>query len=218
MVREWLPDPPARVLELGCGPLGGLVPMLLGAGYEAIGVDPAAPEGEEFRRVEFERLEPVGPLDAVVASASLHHVADPASVLDGVARVLEPTGRVIVVEWDWQAFDRSTAEWCFRRLGPDPGEGEHEHQHDDWLRRHRDEWRASRAPWHEYLAAWAARERIHPAGTLLRLLDERFRRERLETGPYFFADLPGTTQAEERAAIDAGEIRATRIDVVARPR
>jgi hypothetical protein len=33
-------------------------------------------------------------------------------------------------------------------------------------------------------------------------------------GPYFFPDLAGTSDADERAAIDAGRIRATRIDYV----
>ena len=33
-------------------------------------------------------------------------------------------------------------------------------------------------------------------------------------GPYFFADLAGTSDADERAAVDAGRIRATRIDYV----
>jgi 2-polyprenyl-3-methyl-5-hydroxy-6-metoxy-1,4-benzoquinol methylase len=39
-----LPAPPARVLEIGCGPLGGFVPMLRASGYDATGVDPRAPE------------------------------------------------------------------------------------------------------------------------------------------------------------------------------
>jgi hypothetical protein len=34
-VRGQLPPPPARVIELGCGSLGGHVPALLRAGYDA---------------------------------------------------------------------------------------------------------------------------------------------------------------------------------------
>ena len=44
-VRGWLPDAPARVVEIGCGPLGGFVPRLEQAGYEATGIDPKAPPG-----------------------------------------------------------------------------------------------------------------------------------------------------------------------------
>ena len=210
VVREWLPAAPARVLEIGCGPLGGFLPWLRSRGYAAIGVDPEAPEGDDFRRVEFERLDLDGGVDAVIASASLHHVADPAEVVDRIAGILAPGARVIVIEWDWEAFDERTAEWCFARLD---GDGEH-----DWLRHHRDRWVASELPWSEYLAGWARDERIHPAAELLPLLDERFRREHLAAGPYLFADLAGTSEEDETAAIAAGEIRATRVDFVGRAR
>lgn len=210
VVREWLPSPPARVVEIGCGALGGFVPMLRSAGYEAIGVDPEAPGGEDFRRVEFERLELEGAVDAVIASASLHHVEDPAEVIGRIDEILAPGARVIVIEWDWKAFDEQTAEWCFARLERD---GEH-----DWLRHHRDRWVASGLPWSDYLANWAREERIHPAAELLRLLDERFHREHLALGPYFFADLAETSEKDEVAAIAAGELRAGRVDFVGRRR
>ena len=70
-VRSWLPASPARVVEIGCGPLGGFVPMLRAAGYNAAGVDPQAPEGGGYCRVEFERYEQPGPADAVVACTDL---------------------------------------------------------------------------------------------------------------------------------------------------
>ena len=49
VVRGRLPAPPARVVEIGCGPLGGFVPMLGASGYEAVGVDPVAPDGKDFK-------------------------------------------------------------------------------------------------------------------------------------------------------------------------
>jgi SAM-dependent methyltransferase len=207
-VREWLPPAPARVVELGCGSLGGVVPMLRAAGYDAIGVDPAAPDGDEYRRLPFERLEPVDEIDALVAVTSLHHVEDPVEVLDRVVRMLAPAGLAIVVEWDWHALDGRTADWAFDRLGPDGDEG--------WLRGHRERWAASGLPWEDYLAAWAAEHGIHEAGELLRLLDERFERELLATGPYVFSGLPHTTEDDERDAIARDEISPTRVDLVAR--
>jgi SAM-dependent methyltransferase len=208
LVRPHLPAPPAEVVEIGCGGLGGFVPMLRAGGYEAVGVDPEAPEGAEYRRAEFERVEPFCDLDAVVASTSLHHVDDPAEVLDRVASFLTPGGTVVVVEWASEEFDEPTAEWCFRRLGPDEEPG--------WLHRRRDEWKASAKPWNEYLREWAQREGVHSSATLLRLLDERFDRQELARGPYFFADLAATTPEDEQAAIDTGQIRATRVDYVGR--
>jgi SAM-dependent methyltransferase len=178
---------------------------MLGAdGYDAIGVDPQAPEGAHYRRVEFERAELLHPLDAVVASTSLHHVADPAEVVDRIAAALAPGGALVVLEWAWERFDGATADWCFARLAADDDEG--------WLHRRRDEWLASRQEWPVYLRGWAEEEGIHRGGELVELLDERLERRRLADGPYVFADLRGVTADDEQAAIDAGEIQATRIE------
>jgi hypothetical protein len=53
-VLAQLPSVPATVVEIGCGPLGGFVPALLDDGYEAVGVDPEAPEAPAYHRIEFE--------------------------------------------------------------------------------------------------------------------------------------------------------------------
>jgi hypothetical protein len=71
-------------------------------------------------------------------------------------------------------------------------------------------------PWDDYLAAWAAEHGIHEAAELLWLLDERFEREHLATGPYVFSGLSDTTEEDERDAIARDEISATRVDLVAR--
>jgi len=39
------------VVDIGCGPLGGFVPMLRAKGYDAVGIDPRAPEEPHYRRV-----------------------------------------------------------------------------------------------------------------------------------------------------------------------
>ncbi len=202
VVHGFLPQPPARVVEIGCGSIGGFVPMLSSSGYEAVGVDPKAPEGASYRRVEFENAEPFARVDAIVASTSLHHVADPADVLDRVVRALAPSGRIVVIEWDREAFDEPTAEWSFARLGSEPG----------WLHRLRDGWTDSGKTWGDYLEDWAEEEGIHAGATLIGLLDERFTREHLAQGPYLFPDLTGTTEEDEQEAIESGAIRATRID------
>jgi SAM-dependent methyltransferase len=206
VVRGRLPAPPARVVDIGCGPLGGFVPMLRANGYDAVGIDPRAPEQPHYRRVEFERAELPPQVDAVIASASLHHVADPAEVIDRITSTLTSRGTVVIVEWAWEKFDEQTAAWCFERLGPDDGAG--------WLRRRRDEWLASGREWPSYLRHWAERDGLHPSELLLRLLDERFERQLLTHGPYFFPDLVDTSEADEQTAIDAALIQPTRIDYV----
>jgi SAM-dependent methyltransferase len=210
-VRAWLPAPSAVVVEIGCGPLGGFVPMLRSAGYEAIGVDPEAPDGPWYRQVEFERYEVPKPAQAVVACTSLHHVADVGEMLALAEAALPAGGTLVVVEWARERFDEATARWCFERLPPavgDPG----------WLRQRCDEWRASGVSWDSYCRAWAEVEGLHAGQEIVRELDARFDRQLLAYGPYFFADLADVSEDEEQAAIDAGEILANRISYVCRRR
>jgi len=202
-VRAWLPAPPAVVVELGCGSRGGFVPALEADGYDALGVDPQAPDGASYRRIQFERSELPDDADAIVASLSLHHVADPAAVLDRIAGALRPGGSLVVVEWDWERFDEASARWCFERL---------DHEEEGWLHRTRDRWLASGLPWGTYLPGMAAEHGLHSARTLIDRLDERFERRRLERGAYFFAELAQTSEADELEAIAAGQINALRID------
>src|SRR5215213_6397674 len=75
-VLRYLPPSPARVLEIGCGPVGELTYAIAAAGYEIVAVDPVAPEGPFFRRIPFEDFTEPGPFDAVVASLSMHHIGD----------------------------------------------------------------------------------------------------------------------------------------------
>jgi SAM-dependent methyltransferase len=212
-VRDHLPAPPARVLEIGCGRLGGFVPGARAVGYAAEGVDPQAPTERGYHRIEFEDYQPAQPVDAVVACTSLHHVGDLDRVLDGIGAVLSRGGVLIVVEWARERFDEATARWCFARLGATGDDSE-----EGWLHRHRDEWAASGLPWPRYLASSAAGARLHTGERILGALDTRFRRSTYAGGPYFFPDLADTTEADEQAAIDSGEIRANSIRYVGRPR
>jgi SAM-dependent methyltransferase len=207
-IRAHLPAPPATIVELGCGRHGGFVPRLLDSGYAAIGIDPAAPDGDAYRQLEFERSNLPSPLEAVIACTSLHHVADPGQVLDKVANALAQSGLMVVVEWDWESFDEATARWCFERLGPPENEG--------WLRRRHDDWSGSGQRWEDYLRDWAGREGVHSGQGLLRELDRRFERVVCERGPYLFPDLSDISEEQELAAIEAEEIQATRIDYVGR--
>jgi SAM-dependent methyltransferase len=208
-VRGSLPAAPARVVEVGCGPLGGFVPMMEAVGYQAIGVDPEAPPGPSYRQVEFERYGTAGQLDAIVACTSLHHVADLAGVLDLVAGVLVPGGRAVIVEWARERFDEATARWCFARLpGPDHDPG--------WLHQRQAEWHESGQPWDACLRSWVHAEGLHAGQDILEELDARFDCRAVAYGPYFFADLAGTSDADEQAAIDSGLIQANRIQYAGR--
>jgi SAM-dependent methyltransferase len=209
-VRVQLPPAPAAVAEIGCGPLGGFVPALRSAGYEAVGIDPEAPEGAWYRQVAFEDYE-TGPVAAIIACTSLHHVADLGGVLDRVQAALAPGSVAVVVEWAWERFDEATARWCEDRLplpGPDAG----------WLSRQCSEWHQSGRPWPEYIRSWAESENLHEGRVILRELEARFDSGPPGYGPYYFADLAGVSEADEQAAIDEGLIEPGRIQYAGRRR
>ena len=197
-VRPRLPRPPARVIEIGCGSRGGLVPELRRAGYDADGVDPEAPGGPGYHRMVFERYEPRRPVDAIVACHSLHHVTDLGEVVDRAVDALVPGGALIVLEFAWERFDEATVRWCLAHLGPPDAE-------PGWLHRIGAEWAAGES-WEAYRRSWVTREGMHPGHEILAALDQRF-------VPRFSGDAPYLVGAgaEEQAAIDAGHIRATGI-------
>jgi SAM-dependent methyltransferase len=211
LVRARLPAAPARVVEIGCGPLGGFVPMLRSCGYQAAGVDPEAPPEPEYARTEFERYDLPESADAIVACTSLHHVAGLGHVLDQVQAGLVPGGLLVVVEWARELFDEATARWCFARL-PRPG-GDH-----DWLNRMQADWRDSGQAWDACLQSWAQAERLHKGQDILRALDARFDSGPVTYGPYYFPELDGVTEADEQAAINRGQIQANRIQYTGRRR
>ena len=207
-VQSHLPPPPARAVDLGCGPLGGFVPALLEAGYDAGGVDPAAPEGSAYHRLPFEEYTATAPVNVVVACTSLHHVGDLDAVAERVARALVPGGVVIVLEWAWERFDEATAVWAFQRLPA----GVEDHVH--WLEEHRHRWQESGLPWSTYLRGWARDHGMHTGDDILGALAPRFQRRSLVRGAYLFPDLDQIEESAEEAAVASGEIRATGIHYV----
>jgi len=197
-------------VEIGCGPLGGFVPRLRDAGYEATGVDPEAPAGPWFRQSEFDSDSASGSVAAFVACTSLHHVADLPGTLATIDAALLPGGSVVVVEWARESFDEATARWCQSRLRTDVD--------DDWLQDLLGEWQESGQPWADCCRAWADADGMHTGTAVLDGLTARFDTVHLSHGPYFFPDLADTTQADEQAAIDSQQIAATGIRYQGRKR
>ena len=198
-----LPKAPAIVIDIGCGPFGGFVPRLREAGYQATGVDPNAPAEPGYVQSEFEQFRPPAPADAIIASLSLHHVADPSEAARKAADLLRPAGPIVVIEWARESFDERTARWAFARL-PTPA------TEDDagWLHYHRDAWPESGKNWTAYLNDWAQEDGLHQAADVIAALDQHFQRTSYATAGYFATQLDGVTEAGEQAAIAAGEIAA----------
>jgi SAM-dependent methyltransferase len=196
-----LPPAPACVLEIGCGAAGGIVPAALAAGYEAIGVDPRAPDGSAYRQLTFEEFEPASAFDAVVSVQALHHLVDLDAAFARIDRMLARDAAVVIVEWAWERVDEATARWLFARVPPDANSG--------WAGERRAAWQASGLPWAEYRDGWARQHGLHGWNTVGAALARRFDVVRQEDVPSLFGDFAEVGEDAERAAIAAGEIAAT---------
>jgi hypothetical protein len=158
-VLQHLPPPPARVVEVGCGDLGGVIPALVAARYDALGVDPRAPAGERYRQADFRGLD--GEFDAAVAGRVIHHLHPLDESLDKLAS-LAPL--LIVDEFAWDLIDAELQAWyeAAHRELPDPAGPP---SLDEWRRRHAAE--------------------LHPHRAVLDALRARYEELALEWLPYF---------------------------------
>lgn len=110
---RWLPQPPATVLEVGCG-TGELARWLGEQGFSVTGIDPEAPEGPGFVRTDLESFVAAAPFDAAVASRSLHHLDDLDRGLANLREALAPGARLVVYEFASEAVDEAAQGWLTR--------------------------------------------------------------------------------------------------------
>jgi SAM-dependent methyltransferase len=109
-VRANLPEPPARVLEVGAG-AGRLARALREAGYDVLAIDPRSEE-DDVRAVALSDLhEPERSFAAAVAIVSLHHVDPLEESCRRLGELVEPGGALVLDEFDVGAFDLGAAEW-----------------------------------------------------------------------------------------------------------
>jgi ubiquinone/menaquinone biosynthesis C-methylase UbiE len=113
-LEGWLPSPPADVLDLGCG-TGSMALLAVEAGHRVVGVDRSA------RMVELARVKLAGwPAATVLAGDAadppvagrtfgavlVRHMVwalpDPRTALRRWVRLLEPGGRLVLIEGRWR--------------------------------------------------------------------------------------------------------------------
>ena len=122
LLLDLLPEPPARVADLGCG-TGTLSALLAGAGFEVAGVDfspemlmRANAKAAGCNGLGFVRGDASDPpltssaWDAVLCRHVLWAMPDPALALVRWVRLLRPGGRLVLVEGAWSTGAGLTAE------------------------------------------------------------------------------------------------------------
>jgi SAM-dependent methyltransferase len=193
-VRANLPEPPARVLEIGAG-AGRLARALRAGGYEVLAIDPD-PGHDDVRQVALADLdEPAGSFAAAVAVVSLHHVEPLEESCRRLGELVEPGGTLVVDEFDVGRFDLTAAAWWLaqrRALGePQPKTA------DELVEEHR--------------------HHLHPLARIVAALEPHF-----EVGPPVRGawlhrwDLGESLRALEEEAIARAELPATGARLVGR--
>jgi SAM-dependent methyltransferase len=195
-VRANLPEPPARVLEVGAG-AGRLARALRATGYDVLAIDPRSDEEDVCAVALADLDEPAASFAAAVAVVSLHHVEPLEESCRRLGEVVEPGGTLVVDEFDVGAFDLDAATWWLEQRAaigePQPETAE------ELVAEHR--------------------EHLHPLERILAALEPHF-----ELGPPLRGawlhrwNLGDSLRAVEEEAIARGSLRATGARLVGRRR
>lgn len=195
-VRANLPEPPARVLEVGAG-AGRLSRALRARGYDVVAIDPE-PDGDDVQAVALVDLdEHAGSFAAAVAIVSLHHVDPLEESCRVLGELIEPGGALVIDEFDVSRFDLGAAGWwlCQREaLGePQPKTAE------ELVEEHRGH--------------------LHPLERIVAALEPHFELGPPVRGPWLYSwELGEGLRAVEAEAIARGDLQATGARLVGRRR
>ncbi len=125
-----LPDPPGRLLQLGCG-VGWLSHILAQQHHEVLGLDiaPEAIEAANRRRDEagltnlsfevgdYELFDGAASFDVVLFFDALHHAEDPTQAMDCAYRALKPNGVLLAFEPGAGHHEAPTSRAAIKEFG-----------------------------------------------------------------------------------------------------
>ncbi len=180
-LRSLLPEPPARILEVGCG-RGALAAALMDMGYQVTGVDRDAEAVKAATErgvlaVHADVHDISGEHDVVMFTRSLHHAKSLDGILERAVELLAADGQVIIEEFAWERVDHRVAGFLYdnRAMLVAAGLLDADHPSGDLL----DAWIAGHNSMHQGSAMLAALAGVGanvvavPASILWRLVDGR---------------------------------------------
>jgi SAM-dependent methyltransferase len=194
-VRGALPEPPARVLEIGAG-RGELATDLAALGYDVVAIDPGGGAPNIVQVALRDVPEPPESFDAAVAVRSLHHVEPLPESVARLAELLRPGGLLVVDEVDVERFDERAAAWLMAQhaaAGDQHGSGSGH---------------LSRATDPASLVS-DLRHHLHPLGLIREELARTFVLGEVAYGTYLYRwELPPGLRGEEERLVAKGQIPA----------
>lgn len=213
LVAEVLPPAPARIVEVGAG-TGSVALELARAGHDVAAVEPDdtaielarraldrvgdGPGRLTYHQAEIESWEPdTADFDAIVTARVLHHVVDPAEVLARLRGWLRPGGRLIVVDFFYDHFDRRSALWLAQARSLLEAASQFHAHHDDPLPVDPDE--AVRRLEAEWRREHEDEEMLNKAAAILDPLHDHFQVDELSWHPYLYWELLLGLQVDDPA-------------------
>lgn len=199
-VADALADRP-RVLDVGCGD-GEISRRLAAVGFAVTAIDLDVPRsanapGVTFIQHDFLTFE-AQPFDAIVFSNSLHHILPLDRAIARVTKLLTPTGRLIVDDFDVEAPDVETLRWYYdvqnllAGTGLYPADRVDGSELEDPLTR----WRTAHG------------ERpLHTGAEMRHAVSARFVIRELRRGEYLYRYIAGGLPADPRGAKAAKAVR-----------
>lgn len=196
-LSAWLPAPPRRLLDAGCGE-GQLAVALAAQGYDvrAIDVDADMVAATRANGVRADRVNLIdyddAPFDVVVCSLSLHHVDGLDRAVERIHRLLVPGGVLVVDELAWEQVDHHGAAWFFDMAAVLESAG---------LLRPRELHRPAVDPLARWITRHREEERMNTGESIVTEIERRFDVREIRRVPYLHRYLGGWLTGSNATAV-----------------
>jgi SAM-dependent methyltransferase len=205
-----------RILEVGCG--RGTVARRLGAsGFQVTAIDvelrdPTPAPNVTFVETDFLRADPriAGPFDAVVFTASLHHISPLRAAIARTAELLVPRGLLVADDFDLEVPDLETLRWYYELRDMLAAAGMFEAAHHDHDHHHH---HGHHAPSSNVVERWrqdhAHEPPLHTGAQMRSAISDRFVIRQLQRCAYLYRSISSRVIDGPRGAIIVEHARAT---------